>query len=130
MSDLSLISDIYSATNFKYTYPDSAGKGVAVYIIGKYAQPVQRLTMVQANFRLDTGINTEHVRSFLPAYVYFALILGQIEFGGRAKWGTTIGGYANKDGNGHGTHCAYVLPIVSSFLIPDIGVFFKRHSCG
>jgi len=26
------------------------------------------------------------------------------EFGGRASWGATFGGYANADGNGHGTH--------------------------
>ncbi|QRV74429.1 cuticle-degrading protease [Ceratobasidium sp. AG-Ba] len=25
-------------------------------------------------------------------------------FGGRAHWGATFGGYANQDGNGHGTH--------------------------
>ncbi|KAH8800524.1 serine protease [Flagelloscypha sp. PMI_526] len=38
---------------------------------------------------VDTGIRTTHS-----------------QFGGRAKWGTTFGGYANADGNGHGTHCA------------------------
>ncbi|CCO31859.1 Subtilisin-like protease 6 [Rhizoctonia solani AG-1 IB] len=27
-------------------------------------------------------------------------------FGGRARWGATFGGYANQDGNGHGTHTA------------------------
>ncbi|KAF8307442.1 putative subtilisin-like serine protease [Clavulina sp. PMI_390] len=27
-------------------------------------------------------------------------------FGGRASWGATFGGYANADGNGHGTHTA------------------------
>ncbi|KAK0229648.1 peptidase S8/S53 domain-containing protein [Armillaria nabsnona] len=27
-------------------------------------------------------------------------------FGGRASWGATFGGYANADGNGHGTHVA------------------------
>ncbi|KAG8714145.1 subtilisin-like serine protease [Ceratobasidium sp. 395] len=27
-------------------------------------------------------------------------------FGGRARWGATYGGYANADGNGHGTHTA------------------------
>ncbi|KAG6848130.1 hypothetical protein H0H93_003112 [Arthromyces matolae] len=29
-----------------------------------------------------------------------------IEFGGRARWGATFGGYASADGHGHGTHCA------------------------
>ncbi|KAG5651221.1 hypothetical protein H0H81_009433 [Sphagnurus paluster] len=28
------------------------------------------------------------------------------QFGGRARWGATFGGYANADGNGHGTHVA------------------------
>ncbi|KAH8836112.1 serine protease [Flagelloscypha sp. PMI_526] len=38
---------------------------------------------------VDTGIRTTHVA-----------------LEGRATWGTTFGGYANQDGNGHGTHCA------------------------
>jgi len=38
---------------------------------------------------IDTGILTTH-----PA------------FEGRASWGKTFGGYEDKDGNGHGTHCA------------------------
>jgi cerevisin len=36
---------------------------------------------------VDTGIYTAHS-----------------QFGGRARWGATFGGYANQDGNGHGTH--------------------------
>ncbi|KAK0202296.1 serine protease [Desarmillaria ectypa] len=38
---------------------------------------------------VDTGIYTSHST-----------------FGGRASWGKTFGGYANADGNGHGTHVA------------------------
>jgi cerevisin len=38
---------------------------------------------------VDTGIRTTHT-----------------QFAGRATWGATFGGYANADGNGHGTHCA------------------------
>ncbi|KAF8606970.1 peptidase 1 [Ceratobasidium sp. AG-I] len=38
---------------------------------------------------IDTGINIKHV-----------------DFGGRAKWGKTFGGYKDQDGNGHGTHVA------------------------
>ncbi|TEB20079.1 serine protease [Coprinellus micaceus] len=38
---------------------------------------------------IDTGIRITHQ-----------------DFGGRAKWARTFGGYANADGNGHGTHCA------------------------
>ncbi|KAG9082592.1 subtilisin-like serine protease, partial [Ceratobasidium sp. 392] len=40
-------------------------------------------------YGIDTGIYTAHNA-----------------FGGRAKWGATFGGYANQDGNGHGTHTA------------------------
>lgn len=36
---------------------------------------------------IDTGIYTSHS-----------------DFGGRARWGATFGGYADADGNGHGTH--------------------------
>ncbi|QRV77511.1 Serine protease [Ceratobasidium sp. AG-Ba] len=38
---------------------------------------------------IDTGVNTAHV-----------------DFGGRARWGATFGGYQNRDGHGHGTHIA------------------------
>ncbi|KAJ3563994.1 hypothetical protein NP233_g8586 [Leucocoprinus birnbaumii] len=38
---------------------------------------------------LDTGVFIDHT-----------------EFGGRASWGATFGGYPNADGNGHGTHLA------------------------
>ncbi|KAG8696485.1 subtilisin-like serine protease [Ceratobasidium sp. 394] len=40
-------------------------------------------------YGIDTGIYTAHST-----------------FGGRARWGATFGGYANADGNGHGTHTA------------------------
>ncbi|KAF8597653.1 subtilisin-like protein [Ceratobasidium sp. AG-I] len=40
-------------------------------------------------YGIDTGIYTAHS-----------------SFGGRASWGATYGGYANADGNGHGTHTA------------------------
>ncbi|KAG6871812.1 hypothetical protein C0995_016236, partial [Termitomyces sp. Mi166 len=33
-------------------------------------------------------------------------LLIQTEFGGRARWGATFGGYPDVDDNGHGTHCA------------------------
>ncbi|KAJ2918818.1 hypothetical protein MD484_g1587, partial [Candolleomyces efflorescens] len=38
---------------------------------------------------IDTGVQVEHV-----------------DFGGRARWAATFGGYQQKDGNGHGTHVA------------------------
>ncbi|KAG8709384.1 subtilisin-like serine protease [Ceratobasidium sp. 423] len=40
-------------------------------------------------YSLDTGVQTTHTA-----------------FGGRATWGATYGGYANRDGHGHGTHTA------------------------
>ncbi|CAE6490496.1 unnamed protein product, partial [Rhizoctonia solani] len=40
-------------------------------------------------YSLDTGVQTTHTA-----------------FGGRATWGATFGGHANRDGNGHGTHTA------------------------
>ncbi|KAG8681840.1 subtilisin-like serine protease [Ceratobasidium sp. 394] len=40
-------------------------------------------------YQIDTGIYTVHT-----------------QFGGRAKWGATFGGYPNADGNGHGTTLA------------------------
>ncbi|KAF8607032.1 serine protease [Ceratobasidium sp. AG-I] len=38
---------------------------------------------------IDSGVNTAHV-----------------DFGGRARWGATFGGYRDADGHGHGTHVA------------------------
>ncbi|KAG8734565.1 subtilisin-like serine protease [Ceratobasidium sp. 428] len=40
-------------------------------------------------YGIDTGVYTNHSC-----------------FGGRARWGATYGGYADADGNGHGTHTA------------------------
>ncbi|KAI0779994.1 serine protease [Fomes fomentarius] len=69
-SSVKLANQNTSALTFSYTYDDSAGEGVDIYIV-------------------DTGIYTDHS-----------------DFGGRARWGATFGGYADADGNGHGTHCA------------------------
>ncbi|KAF9528337.1 serine proteinase 2 [Crepidotus variabilis] len=38
--------------------------------------------------------------------VYIVVTGLQDDFGGRAKWGKTVGGYNSADGLGHGTHCA------------------------
>lgn len=43
-------------------------------------------------YQIDTGIYTAHN-----------------QFGGRAKWGATFGGYPNADGNGHGTALASII---------------------
>ncbi|KAG9079390.1 subtilisin-like serine protease [Ceratobasidium sp. 370] len=44
-----------------------------------------------------------------PVDVYVldtGIYLGHQDFGGRARWGATFGGYPNGDNNGLGTHCA------------------------
>ncbi|KAJ1300560.1 hypothetical protein OPQ81_002214 [Rhizoctonia solani] len=43
-------------------------------------------------YQIDTGIYTAHT-----------------QFGGRAKWGATFGGYPSADGNGHGTALASII---------------------
>ncbi|KAG5633832.1 hypothetical protein H0H81_004981 [Sphagnurus paluster] len=48
----------------------------------------------------DTGVLTTHS-----------------QFGGRARWGATFGGYADADGHGHGTHCACVTVIAPVFVM-------------
>ncbi|RDB17350.1 Cuticle-degrading protease [Hypsizygus marmoreus] len=73
--DAKLTNQNTGALTFSYTYDNTAGSGVDIYIIGK------------ASFH--TGVYTAHS-----------------QFGGRARWGATFGGYANADGNGHGTHVA------------------------
>ncbi|CAE6344467.1 unnamed protein product [Rhizoctonia solani] len=47
--------------------------------------------IVTIQYDVDTGIYTAHS-----------------SFGGRARWGATFGGYADADGNGHGTHTAAI----------------------
>ncbi|QRV89190.1 cuticle-degrading protease [Ceratobasidium sp. AG-Ba] len=56
-------------------------------------------------YGIDTGIYTAHST-----------------FGGRASWGATFGGYANADGNGHGTResrSRYALFIVTDDVLKD-----------
>ncbi|TFK69032.1 serine proteinase [Pluteus cervinus] len=61
---------VYYSLAYNYTYDNSGGSGVDIYIV-------------------DTGVYTAH-----------------LDFGGRARWGITFGGYPDADGYGHGTHCA------------------------
>ncbi|ETW87175.1 serine protease S8 [Heterobasidion irregulare TC 32-1] len=43
------------------------------------------------------GVDTS---SLIPVSIF----TGHSDFGGRARWAATFGGYPNADGNGHGTH--------------------------
>jgi len=74
--------------DFEYKYESTAGLGATVYIIGDLPFP-HHLTRLRLLDPTDTGIDISHS-----------------DFEGRASWGKTFGGYNDKDGNGHGTHCA------------------------
>ena len=58
--------------------------------------------------------STSSVRSFpsrsnappLTVSTDTGIYIDHPDFEGRASWGKTFGGYDDKDGNGHGTHCA------------------------
>ncbi|KAG6872047.1 hypothetical protein C0995_013599 [Termitomyces sp. Mi166 len=39
-------------------------------------------------------------------YIQRGVYVNHTDFGGRARWGKTFGGYPDIDDNGHGTHCA------------------------
>ncbi|KDQ13718.1 hypothetical protein BOTBODRAFT_45130 [Botryobasidium botryosum FD-172 SS1] len=56
-------------------------------------------------YSVDTGVYTAHN-----------------SFGGRARWGATFGGYANADGNGHGTHTAATAAGVTYGVAPSANV--------
>ncbi|KAG8728650.1 subtilisin-like serine protease [Ceratobasidium sp. 428] len=70
-------------------------QGDAPAVVERSEAPVVEKLDKRANgsgvvvYGIDTGIYTAHST-----------------FGGRASWGATFGGYANADGNGHGTHTA------------------------
>ncbi|KAG6829965.1 hypothetical protein H0H92_002770 [Tricholoma furcatifolium] len=66
-----------NALNYNFLYHDNPGIYVNIYIIDTGV------------YHLSVSVNTEHE-----------------DFGGRASWGITYGGYASVDNNGHGTHCA------------------------
>jgi len=64
----------------------------------------------------DTGVFTAHVSIF--AFLSWPCSeIYQKTFGGRATWGKTFGGYADADGNGHGTHVASVYYMPSTLSI-------------
>ncbi|PPR03991.1 hypothetical protein CVT24_008310 [Panaeolus cyanescens] len=80
--------------NFTYNYDGSGGKGVDIYVV-------------------DTGKATKYILGIIVLTLQhlFGNKLSrhlEPEFGGRASWGATFGGYANVDGNGHGTHIAAI----------------------
>ena len=85
-----------NALTFTYTYDSSAGSGVDIYIVGEY-QFLHSDREAVLNASIDTGIYTAHVRRCVA--VFHKLVytdrhsVSQSEFGGRARWGATFGGY-------------------------------------
>lgn len=67
----------------------------------------------------DTGVWITHV-SIQVQFLAARAKPCQNDFGGRARWGATFGGYASADGNGHGTHGAWVLSLRSFNLLTAI----------
>ncbi|KAG5640906.1 hypothetical protein DXG03_006680 [Asterophora parasitica] len=97
-----------NALTFSYTYDNSAGSGVDVYVVGEY--PIS-LTCMTSLTRAAVQILVSLMLFYFwqkpdfrcaPQGVYTA----HSTFGGRARWGATFGGYPDADGNGHGTHVA------------------------
>ncbi|KAF9459643.1 serine protease [Collybia nuda] len=74
-----------SSSSFSYIYDSSGGAGVDIYIILVYSNIFMNMDVLL----MILGVSILHT-----------------EFGGRARWGATFGGYADADGNGHGTYCA------------------------
>ncbi|KAJ3483606.1 hypothetical protein NLI96_g6203 [Meripilus lineatus] len=77
------------ALTFTYNFGAAAGSGVDIYIVGQLSGPSSESEAIlySQSVYTDTGIFTGHS-----------------QFGGRARWGATFGGYPDADGNGHGTH--------------------------
>ena len=84
---------LHLSTFTQYLYDDRAGEGITAYVIDSEFQPLsswQPQRCERAKLTGVAGINVDHV-----------------EFEGRAKWGKTMPkNDVDKDGNGHGTHCA------------------------
>ena len=74
-----LTSQNTGAVNFAYSYDSSAGAGVDIYIVGVYCLE-RHSNPINLTFSTDTGIYTQNA-----------------DFGGRARWGATFGGYANAE---------------------------------
>lgn len=77
-------SDETQEDGFPFGCGASYGAGVTIYGIGLCSPFIRMDAHTYAPYDIvDTGIYTAHN-----------------EFGGRASWGATFGGYASKDGNG------------------------------
>ncbi|KAF5364075.1 hypothetical protein D9756_000571 [Leucocoprinus leucothites] len=88
--NLARLSQDAPATNppFTYIYSPVAGQNVDIYI-------------------LDTGVWFGSESSYMTYLSWVpGVLVDHDEFGGRASWGATFGGYPDVDGNGHGTHLA------------------------
>ncbi|KAG6908515.1 hypothetical protein DXG01_004367 [Tephrocybe rancida] len=97
-----------NAGNFKYYYDPNAGSGVDVYVIG--APPILNFVhRTPSHSVADSGVYVDHVSTETLANYKSLKKPMQTDFGGRARWGTTFGGYPQEDVTGHGTSVAGVI---------------------
>jgi len=76
----------------------------ATWGLGRISQPAT-LTTQDASLLTYTYTYDASAGSGVDIYVIdTGIYTAHTQFGGRASWGATFGGYANADGNGHGTH--------------------------
>ncbi|KAG6860914.1 hypothetical protein C0995_006038 [Termitomyces sp. Mi166 len=83
-------------------------EGIYEDVIGKATATQTNATWGLARLSSKNKLKYKKVilRRITHTIVYKGVYLDHEDFGGRAKWGATFGGYPDIDDNGHGTHCA------------------------
>ncbi|KAF8597651.1 serine protease [Ceratobasidium sp. AG-I] len=97
-------------------YIEEDGIAAVEYFLGEAKAASVRSAAESLKVRATCGENVD-------VYVIdTGIYLGHTCFGGRASWGATFGGYANADGNGHGTHLA------ATAICPAYGGSSQAHA--
>ncbi|KAG6887423.1 hypothetical protein C0995_015488, partial [Termitomyces sp. Mi166 len=107
------IQELQANPNVEGIYEDIAGNG-AVY----QTNATWGLARLSSKKKLEYWniIATNFTFNYYPSagqgvdiYVIDSgVYVNHTDFGGRARWGKTFGGYPDIDGHGHGTHCAAI----------------------